>query len=331
MNGSASPCPRGTYSETAGAEDLSYCLSCEPGYFCPNRGMVTVIQTPCPVGHFCEPSTISPTPCPVGTHRNVTRAAHVSDCYPCLPGFHCPLNGTVHGSPCNSAQSCPTGTINPIICPPGFYCPKPDETIPCPPGYYCPEGSVFFTECPRDHYCESPVCDPAYYEHAGADRPIICPLGYREIPNIGENSTRDSAESTCEPCPVGAYANSSDFSGSRVCLTCPPGYYCLGGSVIGDPEFSPVYNASLCPAGHYCPSESYYPTACSAGSFNPFKGESDETSCLPCPVDSYTHIPGQRGCYNCSTLATTSQVGSTECLCDGLYRVFQVRTFCCLQ
>ena len=328
MNGTASPCPPGTYAPSSGAEDMSFCLPCEAGYYCPNESTVLFTHTPCPIGSYCESGSVIPTPCPSGTHRNTTRAMNISECYLCPSGLYCADNGTVHGVPCAITESCPEGSVAPLPCPPGFYCPEPDLRLPCPPGQYCPEGSSTFIPCPRNHYCEQPQCSLVFIQSAGADSPVICPLGYRETPNLGENATRGTLESTCETCPQGTYMNASDDSESRVCNSCPSGYYCTGGAVIGEPDFTLILNSFVCPVGHYCPSDgdfgSSMPTACPEGTYNALEGQSELSVCLLCPLNSFTHLPGQAGCFSCSTQASTSQQGATLCQCSGLNREFQV-------
>ena len=328
MNGTAFPCPPGTYSSALRAEDISFCLPCEPGFLCPEEATVEYEQNPCPVGHYCEEGQFTLVACPPGTHRNETMGKNVTDCFICPAGLYCPENGTVHGIPCEISESCPEGTVNPIPCPAGYYCPMPGIRLPCPPGYYCPEGSSFFIECPPNHYCEQPGCEGAYLEQAGADRPSICPLGYREILNIGENFTRDSLSTTCEQCPPGMYMNASSLIEGRECLPCPPGYYCVGGAIFGDPGLTPMSSAFICPSGHYCPTEgilgSEVPVPCPVGTFNANEGQSTLADCIPCAQNEYNDLTGQRGCLVCPSRSRTAGNGSTACDCIGSNRVFQV-------
>ena len=324
MNGTAISCPPGTYSLELNAEDVSFCLPCEPGFLCPDEATAAYDQNPCPVGHYCDRGSSYPTACPPGTHRNETTGMNVTDCIICPAGFYCSENGTVHGVPCDISESCPEGAIDPIPCQPGFYCPVPEIRLPCPPGYYCPEGSSTFIECPPDHYCEQPACERAFTEQAGADRPSICPLGYREILNLGENFTRDSLNATCEECPPGTYINASSLTEERICLPCPPGYYCIGGSTFGDPGTSPMLFAFICPLGHYCPTGSEEPVACPVGTYNAYEGQSSLSDCTPCAMNEYNNMTGQQGCLLCPSRSTTFGNGSTSCDCIGSNRVFQV-------
>lgn len=329
LSGTAMACPPSTYNPLEGASLISECISCEPGYLCPNESMVTFLHDPCPLGHYCLGGSITPTPCPQGTHRNETAAATSNDCYLCPAQFYCPDNATIHGIPCNISDICLEGTVTPTPCPAGFYCPRTDLQLPCPSGYYCPEGLAWFIECPRDHYCEQPGCEGAFIIGAGAIRPEICPIGYREIVNLGDNFTRSSLYVTCEPCPGGTYSNASSLTEERICLTCPEGYYCVGGSIFGDPGILPFFNASICPAGHYCEAGSLSPSPCEMGMFNSLEGQSNSSVCMPCPLSSFSHLVGQRACFNCSIEASTIAEGSVECVCTGNNRRFQVRLYQC--
>jgi len=319
IDGIAIACPIGTYSNTTGASNITTCLTCEAGYFCDSEGLVVYEHNPCPLGHYCDYGTIVPVECPEGTHRNETTGGNITDCFPCPAGFYCPNNATIHGTPCDASSSCPEGSIYPVICPAGYYCPLPEVQLSCPPGYYCPEGSISFTLCPDDHYCGGPNCTGSLEDERGADRPLVCPLGYREPLGLGENFTRDSLASTCEPCPAGSYGNNSELT--RICEPCPPGYFCTGGSVIGE---TPIFNSSICPVGHYCPISSSEPIACPEGSYNNLEQQDSDAACLPCPLHTYTYVPAQAACLNCSSGASTSSVGSSSCICAGMNRQFQV-------
>ncbi|CEM37955.1 unnamed protein product [Vitrella brassicaformis CCMP3155] len=121
-------CPKGTYNDRSNGTDISFCLPCPAGYFCPMDGHPTYINYPCPVGHYCTsplPSsvcgmpdnpdpfacgTIEPEPCPVGTLANFTGAANVTGCDPCPAGFFCDASRTLNAV----YESCPNGTY----CPP---------------------------------------------------------------------------------------------------------------------------------------------------------------------------------------------------------------------
>lgn len=53
------------------------------------------------------------------------------------------------------------------------------------------------------------------------------------------------------------------------------------------------------------------------------------SDCVQCPVDTYTHLPGQERCFFCGGEAVQPNVGSTSCSCIGNGRQFQVGIVTC--
>ena len=94
----------------------------------------------------------------------------------------------------NVLTDCPLGTIclednmnEPVDCPNGYYCEKPD-TPPkiCPPGYFCPLNC---NDALQENYCpinnQAYICPPgSYCPGTGNYRITICPTGYY-CPNSG--------------------------------------------------------------------------------------------------------------------------------------------------
>ena len=83
-------CPEGTYTKKMDAKELSDCIKCPPGSYCEINAVTNVINIKtCVEGHYCAGGASSAT----GTGK------------------------------CKIGHYCPTGTIFPIPCPPGFFCP----------------------------------------------------------------------------------------------------------------------------------------------------------------------------------------------------------------
>ena len=86
----------------------------------------------------------------------------------CDPGFYCPL---INASDqftwpqiCAPSIDCQVkrlgssycdaqGVYEPILCPPGFYCPNQSAMLPCPAGTYCIRGSTAPVDCPLLSKC----------------------------------------------------------------------------------------------------------------------------------------------------------------------------------
>lgn len=104
-----------------------------------------VTAKPCKRGYYCPPGTTSARyQCPPGTYGNSEN-----------------LRTSACSGVCRAGCVCAAGSTNPCPkkCPAGFYCvlgTTNDGTVPpivCPAGNYCPEGSSQPTRCPEGKYC----------------------------------------------------------------------------------------------------------------------------------------------------------------------------------
>lgn len=85
-NGTAVPCPAGTWSDALGATTIATCNSCAGGTYCPQNSTAPVM---CPGGYFCPPMASGPPfICPRGTYC-VSRSASPKAC-PGAPYDDCP-------------------------------------------------------------------------------------------------------------------------------------------------------------------------------------------------------------------------------------------------
>jgi ABC-type multidrug transport system ATPase subunit len=108
-----------------GGLDPNNCLSeCGPGWYCPN------VRNCGPNGSTPEgnPWNLRPEYCPPTIACATTRLGS---------GF------------CAAAQ----GEFEPLLCPPGSYCPDQHTIVPCPAGSFCMRGSVAPTACPGLSWC----------------------------------------------------------------------------------------------------------------------------------------------------------------------------------
>ena len=109
-------CNAGTITNVIGAESQSDCISCPPGYYCPNNASLAK-TVECQAGTYCSGGTSS-------SSGNAT----------------CPIG-----------HYCPAGTNEPIKCTPGSNCATSGLQVVtgnCTAGYYCLEGST--TATPTD-------------------------------------------------------------------------------------------------------------------------------------------------------------------------------------
>ena len=330
-NSSEIPCPIGTFNNITGAPNDTYCLPCEAGFWCRSEGMSTYEYEPCPVGHYCDAGVKAPTACPVGTFRNTTGAAGVGDCYLCPAGYFCsPDNETIFAVKCPNGTYCPAGSWFTVPCDAGFYCPDAADRIVCPPQYYCPAESTAPIACPFGHYCAGYSCnDTTNDTTGGASVATICPLGYQSLSRFPTFQT--SFQDTCVPCEAGTYGAHPE---RRSCTPCRAGVVCLETATTDEPSTNdtdlgfPNTRSYLCPPGYYCPDNTTKPVPCPAGTYLSTTGGQNSSQCTPCPVNFYQHLTGQAACLSCGADASSTNIGSAICVCQGTGRVFQVWRCC---
>ena len=279
-------CDAGTYGDSTEFKTSRQCISCDPGHYCPNRGMTKAeiqnyecsagfyckrgakYQNPidgisgdkCPKGRFCPQGADGPQNCDPGTFTPFEGATQKTDCTECYPGFYCP----------GDANS--------------------DAMLPCVEGFYCEPGSKSETElkeCSEGHYCpQQPLMDEnlsVLTENIGALHEIPCEPG---------TFAEAKGKAVCDPCPAGQWC---PFSKMTVTYECPAGFYCLLGSVD--------------------------PTPCETGSYNPDTGSSTEQQCRKCPRGNYCNSAGlsvPKPCpdgYNCNQEGIVNPFGDDTFAC----------------
>ena len=113
----------------------------------------------------------------------------------------------------------------------------------------------------------------------------------------------------CVDCPNGTYAN-DDIVAVNACFLCSPGFNqpneassqcikCDAGYY--QPDFGKASCIS-CASGGYCNNDSSINggyTPCSAGTYNSFEGQPDESSCLLCDTGKFTDKAGMDQCLDC--------------------------------
>ena len=194
----------GTYRDTLKGENLTSCLDCPQGYYCPTG------------------QTIDPLVCQKGNYSNSAAIA----CTTCAPGRYCDVNATGYDF-MNSDRVCPAG----LECPEGMYR-QPDLTNNyCRKGYYCPRGDInpYPVPCPTGTYSENTglkqvsectACTAGWYcNQEGLTAPeATCPGGYY--------CPRGTGDYTIYACPIGYYRNGSAKESFQDCAECTSGYYC---------------------------------------------------------------------------------------------------------
>ncbi|KAI4815467.1 hypothetical protein KUCAC02_005611 [Chaenocephalus aceratus] len=283
------PCTNGTYGESPGLRDASECAQCPEGEYCysqePQEQPITQPTGICPDGHYCPRGTGYPLtyPCQAGQYRNNTLGHSGEACVLCPSRNYCDR----------------PGTHMPAVCPQGFYCPEGTSAAePCPEGTYSSRSALSngseCSSCAGGQYCTSVglsepsgSCKERFYCREGAtsatpaDGPTggLCPVG----------SYCPPASSSPLPCPSGTFSNSTGLSRPEECVSCPPGFYCLGSN-----NTSP---SGPCFPGFYC----------TGGSASPVQSEAEEgyytleraARQQPCPLGTYQPRRGAQSCVEC--------------------------------
>lgn len=302
------PCPIGTYGNKSNSSDLSVCVTCPVGYYCPSASCA---PTSCPVGYFCPQEGASePTPCTAGTFsENETQIA----CRKCPNGTECPWPGMAAPWTCQLYQYCDDG-IQAKNCPNGTYsnatgAAQATDCGECPAGYYCRWDSVLNVtakiDCPCGAYCPAGLrsqpqwCPPGTFNNvtrqASIDSCLICPPGSL-CANEGACNAgvlcpaggycRKNA-STVTRCPPGTFSAATGQTNSSACAFCEAGSYCPNATFM-----------EVCPCGTYCPQGSLAPTACPLGTYSAALGANSVASCLTCVSGSYCP-PGSCSMTSC--------------------------------
>ncbi|XP_038155551.1 uncharacterized protein LOC119792815 [Cyprinodon tularosa] len=283
------PCPNGTYSASPGLRDVSQCVQCPEGKYCytqvPQEQPITKPTEPCPDGHYCPPGTGHPHtyPCQVGRFRNNTFGHTGEACFLCPSGHFCNKIGTDLPIPCPQGFYCPDGSSTPRPCPEGTYSSHfalSDvlECTPCGGGQYC--TSFGLTE-------PSGSCKERFYCRVGAKSatPVDGPTGGLCPPG----GYCPQASTSPLPCPSGTFCNSSGLRSPEECISCPPGFYCLGSNNTS--PSGPCFPGFYCTGGSSSPlqnevKEGFYslegavkPEPCPLGTFQPSRAAS---SCVAC-------------------------------------------------
>lgn len=182
-SGAALPCPAGRYNPSAGSTSIAACVLCDAGFYCNATGLaaptgrcsagftcppgaVTGVEAPVPAGAFAVAGSVNYTLCPPGSYQS---APAQGACALSPPGFAAPA----------------FGTVIPVACTPGFYCPRnttSPSSFPCPAGRFSNATDLQDVSscsiCPAGFFCDVPglsapagPCAGGWYCSPGSDSP----------------------------------------------------------------------------------------------------------------------------------------------------------------
>ncbi|CAG9336329.1 unnamed protein product [Blepharisma stoltei] len=301
------PCPSGTFNNYQGATSSSDCIDCPKGFYCSSTTSAEPTGQ-CSAGYLCGTKETSSTPsgketpagtyapagsyasinCPRGTYNS---AAGQGSCQTCDAGAYCQTTGLTSTTTCTTGHYCPSGTIDPIPCPPGTFrattgATQLSECTPCTAGYYCAGYglSAESGQCSAGYFCElaSPFQTPPYLVDTTTDKYGPCIAGYY--------CPAGSTSRNANPCPAGTFNPSTLGASSSDCIPCTAGRACINTANVND--------NTVCKVNYYCPqsSSSDQATQCEAG----YRCPSGSANHIKCEPGTYQNSVGQGSCNACT-------------------------------
>lgn len=292
---SAVPCNAGQYLNLVGSDEASDCQACPPGFACPESGMsqplvctegyycaagsISVTAVECPAGTYCPQGSASPQPCPLGTYNSFQR---VAICTVCPASKYCGVAlGTITPLDCPQGRYCPLATSVPVVCPQGTYSngigmTNSTDCAVCPAGVYCNNGLVL-GNCSAGYLCTSGNWNPTP-TNSSCNLPLssdtvgsVCPPGHYCV----------AGAPTAVPCPDNTLRVPPGGTSLTDCIACPQGYRCYAGNPVPDP----------CPPGYYCPPDGPA-LPCANGTYSATPAATSINTCLACPEGHWCYRAG---------------------------------------
>ncbi|CAG5113760.1 Oidioi.mRNA.OKI2018_I69.chr2.g7850.t1.cds [Oikopleura dioica] len=260
-DGTAKPCPVGSYGSRSGLTSSSECSECPQGFDCSEEGVWNLVDHRCEAGYTCDAGVdgVSKVPvactssgkyCPLGSYQEQfcpegkwnDKATPHAECDLCPRSFFCDGNG--NKEECLQGHYCPQGSSDKTMlgCPPGTYY---DDTgassfancRTCPQGKYCtykagPDSPNDLPDCMNGYDCDFGQSIPSPADKK-CPKGYVCPAGIKT------------------PCPVGTFLN---IEGGRTlddCLPCPPGWFCETEALEENPKDTGNEDFK-CKAGFFC-------------------------------------------------------------------------------
>ena len=281
-------CPVGTVEPTnclSGyyVKEDGTCETCPKGYYCPTEGANAGKKVECDWWQSCDQEgLISPNSCRAGQYPSRNSWGRCTDCD---KGYMCP-NGKESKKCAKGTYQDETGQSECKSCPAGAKCSKEGLTAPeyCTDSSYqdnegqtscktCSAGSYTSGEGEASGNTTCTLCEAGYY-CPGSGAKIQCSAEKFEHCSVSDTGLVRPGK-----CSDGKYPVSAGTSSITICMLCPQGSYCSGGS------------KDVCPAGAVCPEFGLTaPTYCTGSSY---QDKEEQTSCKTCSAGSYTSGEGE--------------------------------------
>ncbi|GFR99359.1 Pol polyprotein [Elysia marginata] len=318
--GVCSPCAVGTYRDAAVSR---VCVPCPDGFTTFEEGSqlqsnCSILK--CPAGSRADSTNTVCVLCPVGQYQP---QINMKQCVPCPENFTTRSAGSVSFTEC--LRFCPSGEQlvenSCVKCDIASYKDNNQDPLgqclPCPVGYITSS-----TGAETAAACDIRNCTAGYrtvIRQNGIKDCEACPLGfyqsapYQDSCDVcpGQTSTRQTASADLSQCEAYCDSGFEIEAGTDNCQACEIGYYkdnlddifglcvlCPGGSFITSAQAATSVgdcNIRNCSAGSFRNGLNQC-EQCALGSYQPQKWQ---TSCLNCPEDTTTALPGATSIDQC--------------------------------
>lgn len=207
-------------------------------------------------------------------------------------------------TPCSTQWTCRAGyLVDPVN-------PR-SKCLACPAGSFSPGGSILqarCTKCPAGTFSmvsgassilNCSQCPPGTYSSMEGGSSFLsctrCPAGtYNNMPG----------RTACADCPMSTYLLTTGGSSSSQCVKCPAGYEGRVAPALSGQRASLYGGCSQCPAGKFSEAVgSLSCTPCPIGTYSLIPGSTNSSLCTPCPLGQTTMVAGvstASSCYICA-------------------------------
>lgn len=200
-------------------------VPCPQGFYCPFNFSEAVTALPCPTGYYSEAGSGQCSYLPMGAQALAPQTSLLTPCN-LPPGYYCPPS---------HLGSTSTG----LLCPAGYFCKGGGlPPYPCPPGNYSLAGASSCTICPYNVFGSSYGLDeiPCSGTYLGVGSGPAAT--YALPPGSFYATSFDALGVATTPippaCPPSTYAPEF-YLAYGLCIPCPPGFACPGGSGVVPP------------------------------------------------------------------------------------------------
>jgi hypothetical protein len=329
--GECTACAKGQYGSKEGQR---VCRVCPAGTFNKLTGKSALADcTPCPVGRYGAPGSVTCTQCPAGRFNEYSGGKTISQCTACAAGkassdgaYACdkcaPGKYQAHNGE-NFCQDCACGTFNAAEG-------ASDASVctTCAAGTYSDSGAYQCTKCAagfassKGDQCNQSscqICTKGSFALAGSTTCQTCAEGHYSASDGAGSCTKCDAGrfnahkgatdvAGCKACAKGTFQNEA---GQDSCYNCNGGAWaaagatgctkCVAGRSSAAANAGSIDTCVACGPGHFNSKEGANTcTACDRGTYRTNSGATAKGQCLRCAGNTFNKAAGAATCAPCA-------------------------------